>query len=216
MAYFPMFVDLKNQPCIVIGGGIVAYRKIKALLEFEAKVTAVALRFCDSILQLEMLERKQKNYETTDIENAFLVIAATDDNILNERISRECRERKIPVNVVDKKEECSFIFPAYVKKGDITAGVTTSGKCPLISGKIKNKIDEVIPDYLEELVTYLGSIREDIKSTFEDEESRKRVISQLIELGCNKHGKIQDEDVKKIMEEEKIRFSLGGSCESDY
>lgn len=211
-----MFVDLKNQPCIVIGGGIVAYRKIKALLEFEAKVTAVALRFCDSILQLEMLERKQKNYETTDIENAFLVIAATDDNILNERISRECRERKIPVNVVDKKEECSFIFPAYVKKGDITAGVTTSGKCPLISGKIKNKIDEVIPDYLEELVTYLGSIREDIKSTFEDEESRKRVISQLIELGCNKHGKIQDEDVKKIMEEEKIRFSLGGSCESDY
>lgn len=204
MAYFPMFIELKDEACIVVGGGTVAYRKIKALLEFEAKVTVVAPEFCANITALEKnIIKKQKTYETSDIEEAFLVIAATNDFDLNQRISRECRERKIPVNVVDLKEECSFIFPAYVKKGDITAGVTTSGKSPIISQKIKKKMNEIIPDYLTELVDYLGNIREEIQSSFEEEERRKKVFKQLVELGCLKHGKLTDEDVREIIKNEK-------------
>lgn len=204
MAYFPMFIDLKNESCIVIGGGTVAYRKIKALLEFEAKVTVVAPEICASITALEKnIIRKYKTYETADIQEAFLVVAATNDYDINQRISRECRERKIPINVVDLKEECSFIFPAYVKKGDITAGVTTSGKSPIISQKIKKKMNEIIPDYLAELVDYLGDNRENIQSSFEEEEKRKKVFKQLVELGCLKHGKLTDEDVLEIIQKEK-------------
>ncbi len=206
MAYFPMFMDLKNELCIVIGGGMVAYRKIKALLEFEAEVTVIAPGFCEAVLALEnKVTTKYKTYETPDIKDAFLVIAATNDFGLNARVSRECRELKIPVNVVDIKEECSFIFPAYVKKGAITVGVTSSGKSPIISRKIKQKINEIIPDYMDELVDYLGSIREEVQLSFDQEEKRKKVFKQLVELGCLKHGKLTDTDVLEIIQKEKNR-----------
>lgn len=204
MAYFPMFVDLKNELCIIVGGGQIAYRKIRALLEFEAKVTVIAPEFCEDITALGYkITKKKKGYETIDIKEAFLVIAATDDFDLNQRISGECKKEKIPVNVVDIKEECGFIFPAYVKKGDITVGVTSSGKSPIISQKIKKKIQETIPDYMAGLVDFLGNVREEVKLSFEEEEKRKKVFKQLVELGCLKHGKLTDEDVLEIILKEK-------------
>ncbi len=206
MAYFPMFMDLKDELCVVIGGGMIAYRKITALLEFEAKVTVIASEFCDAILDLEnKITAKNKRYEPQDIGDAFLVIAATNDSGLNARVSGDCREFKIPVNVVDIKDECSFIFPAYVKKGAITVGVTSSGKSPIISQKLKNKIDEIIPDYMDELVDYLGSVRKEVQSSFEQEEKRKKVFKQLVELGCLKQGKLTDTDVSEIIRNEKNR-----------
>ncbi len=204
MAYFPMFIELNNKLCIVIGGGTVAYRKIKALLEFEARVVAVAPEFCDSIQALKnKVTTKYKTYDSSDIKEAFLVIAATDDPDLNTRISGECMKFKIPVNVVDRKEECSFIFPAYVKKGAITAGVTSSGKSPIISQKIKRGINEIIPDYMEELVEFLGEVREEVQLSFEREEERKKVFKQLVELGCLKQGKLTETDVREIIRKEK-------------
>ncbi len=205
MAYFPMFVDLKDEVCIVIGGGMVAYRKIKALLEFEAEVVVIAPEFCECVRSLKnKITMINKSYETTDIKAAFTVIAATDDIYLNTRISKECRELKIPVNVVDKKEECSFIFPAYVKKGAITVGVTSSGKSPIISQRIKNKIKEVIPDYMEELVEILGDIRDEVQLSFEQEEERKQVYKQLVELGCLKQGKLTKTDIQDIIKKIKV------------
>jgi precorrin-2 dehydrogenase / sirohydrochlorin ferrochelatase len=204
VAYFPMFMELKNELCIVIGGGMVAYRKIKALLEFEAKVIVIAPEFCENILGFgNQIITKYKLYETADITEAFLVIAATNDTNLNTRISTECRELKIPVNVVDIKEECSFIFPAYIKKGAITVGVTSSGKSPIISQKIKKKIKEVIPDYMEELVDFLGDAREEVLLSFDQEVKRKNVFKQLVELGCLKQGKLTDRDVQEIIRKEK-------------
>ncbi len=204
MAYFPMFVELNNKLCIVIGGGRVAYRKIRALLDFEAKVIAIAPEFCESILTLEnQIITKYKSYDTSDIKEADLVIAATSDPDLNKRISRECMEHKIPVNVVDVKEECSFIFPAYVKKGALTVGVTSSGKSPVISQKIKKKINEIIPDYMEELVEILGEAREEVKLSFDREEKRKKVFKQLVELGCLKQGKLTETDIREIIQREK-------------
>jgi len=201
-----MFMDLKDELCVVIGGGMIAYRKITALLEFEAKVTVIASEFCDAILDLEnKITAKNKRYEPQDIGDAFLVIAATNDSGLNARVSGDCREFKIPVNVVDIKDECSFIFPAYVKKGAITVGVTSSGKSPIISQKLKNKIDEIIPDYMDELVDYLGSVRKEVQSSFEQEEKRKKVFKQLVELGCLKQGKLTDTDVSEIIRNEKNR-----------
>ncbi|MGB8453746.1 MAG: bifunctional precorrin-2 dehydrogenase/sirohydrochlorin ferrochelatase [Anaerocolumna sp.] len=204
MAYFPMFMELKNELCVVIGGGLVAYRKIKALLEFDASVAAVAPEFCESILALEgQIITKYKLYDTSDIAEAFLVIAATNDIDINTRISMECREHKIPVNVVDIKKECSFIFPAYVKKGAITVGVTSSGKSPIISQKIKKKIKENIPDYMEELVEFLGDVREEVRLSFDQETKRKNVLKQLVEFGCLNHGKLTEMDVQEIIRKEK-------------
>lgn len=219
MAYFPMFVELKNKLCVVIGGGQVACRKIKAMLEFEAEVTVVAQEFCADILALKnRITKKQKSYEAADIREAFLVIAATNDFELNHRISMECKEQKIPVNVVDEKEECSFIFPAYVKKGYISVGVTSSGKSPIISGKIKKKINEVIPDYMSELVDSLGKLRQEVQASCKEEAIRKKVFKQLVELGCLKHGQVTLEDAREIIKKETDRKKLplsGGYSETD-
>ncbi|WMJ88060.1 precorrin-2 dehydrogenase/sirohydrochlorin ferrochelatase family protein [Anaerocolumna sp. MB42-C2] len=200
MAYFPMFVDLKDELCIVIGGGMVACRKIRVLLEFEAEVVVVAPEFCECVMVLkDKITLINKFYEATDIKDAFLVIAATDDIQLNTRISRECKGLRIPVNVVDKKEECSFIFPAYVKKGAITVGITSSGKSPVISKRIKSRIKEVIPDYMEELVEILGDIRDEVQFLFEQEAERKLVYKQLVELGCLKQGKLTKTDIQDVI-----------------
>jgi len=195
-----MFVELKNELCIIVGGGMVAYRKIKALLEFEAKVVVIAPKFCENILSLQgEITLLNKEYKTSDIEGASLVIAATNDFGLNKRISSECKERKIPVNVVDVQKECSFIFPAYIKKGAITVGVTSSGKSPLISQRIKKDINNIIPDYLEDLLEILGDVREEVKMNFDTEEMRIKVFKQLIDLGCSNYGKLSRTEIENIL-----------------
>lgn len=199
MAYFPLFVDLKGKRCIVIGGGIVAYRKVKALLEFEAAVTVVSPKFCEAIIEIQDISRECKNYDKKDIEKADIVIAATNDAILNKNIAKDCKEHNIPVNVVDIQEDCSFIFPAYIKKGAITVGVTSSGKSPVISQRIKKSIQEVLPDYMEELVDLLGEIREEVKASYATEEERKKVFKQILEAGCLKQGKLTQEEVDVIL-----------------
>lgn len=203
-----MFVDLKNALCIVVGGGKVAYRKVKALLEFEATVVVISPIVCDEIIALAgEIKINRKNYETLDLENAYLVIAATADPILNARISVECTKRKIPVNVVDVQKECSFIFPAYIKKGPLTVGVTSSGKSPILSKQIKTSIKDSLPDYLEELIEILGELREEVKLRFDSQEQRKMVFKQLVELGCLKQGNLSRDDIQntiqKVLEQSK-------------
>lgn len=199
-----MFVELKDKLCIVVGGGMVACRKINALLEFEAKVVVIAPRFCPELLDIESkVAIRYKSYETSDIGEATLVIAATDDVNLNKRISSECNSRRIPVNVVDVKKECSFLFPAYIKKGSITVGVTSSGKSPMISQRIKKNINDIIPDYLEDLVEILGEIREEVKLSFDNEAMRKNVFRQLVELGYSNQGKLTRIEIENIIQKEK-------------
>ena len=94
MAYFPMFVNLKNQPCLVVGGGMVAYRKVKVLLDFEARVVVVGENICDKIYEIakksNQLELQKKCFEDADCDNMFMVIAATDDKELNHHIAEIC------------------------------------------------------------------------------------------------------------------------------
>lgn len=214
MPYFPMFIDMEEKECVIIGGGLVAYRKVEALLEFGARITLVALEVCTEIEYLtNKIHIKIKNYETTDIEQAYIVIAATNDMDVNSRISREARERKIPVNVVDVLEECTFIFPAYLKKGDIAIGITSSGKSPIISQRIKKIIDKALPPFLEELTNTLGNVRQSVKTIFPLEEQRKRVLKKIVDNGFLNQGRVAKEDIEAIVEEEKKFQANGGKNE---
>jgi siroheme synthase-like protein len=200
-----MFVDLKDKLCIVVGGGAVAYRKIKALLEFEARILVIAPKCIDKIYRLkDSLPPKQlviteRNFEAGDTYKAYLVIAATDDLVLNKKIAEECRQKNIPVNVVDVQEECSFIFPAYIKRGAVTIGVTSSGKSPVISQRLKKSIAEQLPEYLEDLADILGEARELVKKSFDTEAERKKVYIALIEAAEKQNGKLQPEQITDII-----------------
>ena len=108
MAYFPMFVQLKNKKCLVIGGGRIALRKIEVLKDFEADVTVIAPEMIPQIRQIDKIRRIFRTFMEEDFKEAELVVAATNDPKVNSEISKICMQRKIPVNAVDQKEDCSF------------------------------------------------------------------------------------------------------------
>jgi len=147
MAYFPFFIDIENKTCTIVGGGIVATRKVESLLNFGCNITVISPNFCKEMQQLHSVKLVKRNFKLNDLESSFFVIAATSDQCVNAEIGAFCRMKNILVNVVDVKEECSFIFPSIYKNGDIVAGVTTSGKSPQVSSLVRKTIADNVPKY---------------------------------------------------------------------
>jgi len=133
--YYPMMVNIKEKKCLVVGGGNVAFRKINELIEYGARVTLVSREINETINLLVKNKEKsityiQDSYKSEYINDAFIVIAATNDSNINYQIARDCKKKDILVNVVDDLESSGFIVPAKVKRGDLTITVSTNGKCP--------------------------------------------------------------------------------------
>lgn len=201
MAYFPIFMDIKGKKCSVAGGGKVAFRKIESLLKFEGSVEVIAPVICDEIRNLtgevRLVEREA---ELEDFKDSFLVIAATNKRQLNQAISEYCRQREIFVNVIDRKEECSFVFPATVKRENISIGITTSGGSPVLSSTIRKSIEQCVPEYYGELSVKLGNWREELKLRVEKEALRKKIFRELVFMGIEKEGDISRQDFEKMID----------------
>lgn len=120
MAYFPFMIDISGKRCLVVGGGKIAFHKVKILLRFGVKIFVVAPFFADDFACLENSDGQvsllQREFLDSDIDGMDFVIAATDKESVNLHISELCREKDILINVVDKKEFCSFLFPAMLQK----------------------------------------------------------------------------------------------------
>lgn len=201
MAYFPFFIDIQNKNCLIVGGGNIALRKVEALAGFGTCITIIAPRMGQDILSIQgNIKTKERNFLESDLEDAFFVIAASDDMELNQRISELCKHRGILVNVVDVKEHCSFLFPALVKKGDLTIGITTSGKSPSISRDIRVAIDDMIPDYYENLIELLGKYRPMIKEQIASLTNRTKAFKELTYIGIKDMGMLSEENVNVIIE----------------
>ena len=163
MAYFPFFIELEGKQCLVVGGGDVAFRKIRELAAENPKLTIVC-----------------REYEEKDLEGMFFVIAATDDEQCNCQISERCRQRRILVNVVDDKDKCSFYFPSLVKQGDIVAGFSSGGNSPALIKGLRRELQEQIPEYYGQLNAHLGQLRPAVKEHFDTEEQRKQFYRKVI------------------------------------
>ena len=122
MSYFPFFMEIAGKGCLIAGGGSVALRKAEKLLPFGVRIMAVAPMFCEEFRELDGVRRVERPFMPEDLEGMMFVIGATNDSAVNAEISRLCRERGIPVNIVDDRENCTFFFPALVKRGDFVAG----------------------------------------------------------------------------------------------
>ena len=184
MAYFPMFVNLKNQPCLVVGGGMVAYRKVKVLLDFEARVIVVGENICDKIYEIakksNQLELQKKCFEDADCDNMFMVIAATDDKELNHHIAGICNSKGIMVNAVDQKEDCSFIFSSYIKEKNLIAAFSSGGNSPVLAQYLKSQEKEILTPFLGELNEYMGKIRKRVIEKYDAEEKRKEIFKEIV------------------------------------
>lgn len=206
MSYFPLFMELKDRNCLVVGGGRVAWRKVKVLMDFGARVSVVAPEIIPEIGELGLVQLLEREFLDDDVQGRILVVAATDDETLNQRISRLCQERGIPVNVVDQPQDCSFIFPAYVKRGEVVAAFSSGGQSPVMTQYLKAQIRPVMTEELGELAACLGSIRDMVHSSVRTETARKHLYEELLQLGLQKGENPETEEIwnvmKKYMEQE--------------
>jgi len=149
-----------------VGGGQVALRKAKALLECGASVKVVSPELCDEMNDLARrseMEVVPRGYETADLRGVLVVIAATNDTEVNKMVAAQAESRGLLVNVVDDPEKSVFIAPAYVRRGDVTIAVSTGGRSPALARKIRIRLEsEYGPEY-GLLVELLGQIRNDLK-----------------------------------------------------
>ena len=184
MAYFPMFVNLKDQPCLVVGGGMVAYRKVKVLLDFEARVVVVGENICDKIYEIvkksNQLELQKKCFEDADCDNMFMVIAATDDKELNHHIAGICNSKGTMVNAVYQKEDCSFIFSSYIKEKNLIAAFSSGGNSPVLAQYLKSQEKEILTPFLGELNEYMGKIRKRVIEKYDTEDKRKEIFKEIV------------------------------------
>ncbi|SEM70472.1 precorrin-2 dehydrogenase [Syntrophus gentianae] len=162
MKYYPVFFDLREKVCLVVGGGTVAERKVQRLLECEASVRVVGESLSEGLQSLQKSGQIQclaGRYSAACLDGAFMVICATDDRAVNEQVMRDCRSRGIPVNVVDDPERCDFILPAIAEQGDLSIAVSTGGKSPALAKRLRRELeDQYGPEY-RELVNILGELR---------------------------------------------------------
>lgn len=196
MAYFPMFVDMTERECLIVGGGNVAYRKVMVMLDFGAKVTVVAEDICDELRKLIAGDRAnngwfssdaadritiiKRRFERKDCDGMEMVIAATDDNALNHEIAEYCKAKDIMVNAVDQKADCSFIFPSYIKEKNLVAAFSSGGNSPVLTQYLKGKEQEILTPFLGELNEYMGQIREKVIAQYDTEAERKRVFKEIL------------------------------------
>lgn len=183
MAYFPMFVDMTERECLIVGGGNVAYRKVIVMLDFGAKVTVVAEDICEELGKLTIENQItfiKRRFERKDCDGMEMVIAATDDNALNHEIAEYCKANGIMVNAVDQKADCSFIFPSYIKEKNLVAAFSSGGNSPVLTQYLKCKEQEILTPFLGELNEYMGQIREKVIAQYDTQAERKRVFKEKL------------------------------------
>jgi precorrin-2 dehydrogenase/sirohydrochlorin ferrochelatase len=141
---YPIFLDIRDRLCVVVGGGPVGWRKAKGLAEAGARVRLISARVYAEWKERSDVEIYQREYRPGDLRGAFLAFAATDDRNVNAAVAEEARREKIPVNVVDAPEEGDFSLPARFNRGDLTVAVSTNGKSPAFAVLVKDFLQGVL------------------------------------------------------------------------
>lgn len=204
MAYFPFFVDLSSRQGVIVGGGIVALRKIEKLIPFSPSLRVIAPEICPEIRQIPGLELIEREFISGDETNAFFVIAATNNAQCNHKISELCREKHILVNVVDDASNCTFLFPALVQDGDLTVGISTAGCSPTAAICLKEQIRALIPNRFNEILAFLHHQRDNIKLAIPDEKKRHLLLRKLFFAAMRAKQPLNDTEVSEILRKESI------------
>ena len=209
MAYFPLYIDIGQKKCVVVGGGQVAAGKIRQLSSFGAAVTVVAPAVCEEVRSAiarsatfrTEISLQMRTFLPEDIDGAALVVAAADDAAVNREVSACCKAAGILVNVVDEKELCSFYFPAIVRRGDVVVGMSTGGNSPALAARIRRELERSLPEDVGRAAEWLGKFREQVKQQVQGIPARKRVFERLLDLVWAR-GELSADEVNDVIAEE--------------
>ncbi|MER2491235.1 siroheme synthase CysG [Catenovulum sediminis] len=169
MEQFPIFLNLDNFPCAVVGGGDVAYRKACALLKAKAQLTIIAPDICQELAELiaeQNIEHIAQVWTPNLIADMRLVVAATDDETVNTKIYEYCEAHKILINAVDQPAICRYTTPSIVDRSPILIAISSAGMSPVLARRIRAMIETALPQSIAEIAEYAGSIRGKIKQAF--------------------------------------------------
>ncbi len=185
MDYFPLFLKLTDKPCLVIGAGDIAARKIDLLARAGAKITVIANQIGPAVAAMEdthSLSIKQKSFEKTDINGYHIIVSATDNPATNQLVAKVATEQNILVNVVDNPALCSFIFPAIIDRSPIIAAVSSGGAAPVLARLLRAKIESLIPPAFGQLAYLAEKFRSQVKEHFK-EPSQRRIFWENVLQG---------------------------------
>jgi precorrin-2 dehydrogenase/sirohydrochlorin ferrochelatase len=177
-------VDLANTPCVVVGGGEVAARKVAALCEAGARPVVISPALCDTLRrQVEEgeIDAIQRRYRVGDLVGIRLVIAATDDPATNEAVWHEAQDTGCLVNIVDDPSRCNFYVPATVRRGALTLAVSTDGNSPLLARRIARMLEQQFDMAYEAYVELLGELRPRVQAQIVEPARRKALWESLLD-----------------------------------
>ena len=181
---FPIFMNLTDRSCLVVGGGEVALRKIEQLLRADARVQVVARDLCARLQELvasQSVNHLARDFETRHLYGQALVIAATDDRRLNGDVAVMAKDRSIPVNVVDDPALCTFIMPSVIDRDPVIVAVSTGGESPVLARLLRARLESFIPAGYGRLARLLGEFRELARRKFPLMRARRRFWETIIQ-----------------------------------
>ncbi len=164
--YYPLMLDLKAKPCLVVGGGTAAFKRIRSLLEAGAKVTVVAPQASDGVREMADLGKilwEKRNFRPDDLEGKFLVLAMSDDPHVNADVERRCRSGGIMVCCNSAPTKGDVMFPSVIRRGSLTISVSTGGKSPSLSRMIREELEKSLDERLALLCEVMGEAREELR-----------------------------------------------------
>lgn len=206
MTYFPFYEKIDGKRFLIIGGGAVAAEKLGRLLQFTEAVTVIA----EDASEVKALLKERgdtgirieaRAFLPSDISDADYVVAATDDREENRRIAGLATRRGIPVNTVDDEACCTFAFPAIVKRGPLIATAFTSGKSPAFAALLRQQIEALLPERIDEILEFLGELRATLPERLPEQAQRKAFYEALLTACLTKERPLQSGEVEMLLRE---------------
>ncbi|MGA7918606.1 MAG: bifunctional precorrin-2 dehydrogenase/sirohydrochlorin ferrochelatase [Candidatus Acidiferrales bacterium] len=182
MSLFPMFVKLRDRLCIVVGGGEVAAAKIPGLIAAQAKIRVIAPEVNQQItgrVREGLVEWRRKQFESSDLADAYLVVAATNVADVNHEVYGEAEARGILCNAVDDPEYCHFYYPSVVRRGELQIAISTEGLSPALAQRLRRELETQFGPEYEPWLRWLGAVRKFLRSTKDDSEGTKQLLHEL-------------------------------------
>ncbi|SEQ99647.1 uroporphyrin-III C-methyltransferase / precorrin-2 dehydrogenase / sirohydrochlorin ferrochelatase [Nitrosomonas sp. Nm51] len=217
MDFLPVFLNVKNQRCLVVGGGAVALRKISLLLEAGAAIHVVAPALIDaleSLLQQQKITHDAHSFESRHLDGCMLVIAATNDSEINRNVYESACARNIPVNVVDSPELCTFIMPAIVDRSPLMIAISSGGHAPVLARLLRARLETLIPHAYARLAAYAAKFRPLVKQRFSYKKNRrlfweKALQGRFAEMVLSGKDKAAQACLRQLLENERDHAPRG-------
>ena len=184
MEYCPVFLRVADHPCLVVGGGEVAERKVQTLLRARARVTVISPALTEGLAALADagdIAHQPRCYHAGDVRGFWIVFAATSDESVHADVARDAEAAGVPLNVVDRPQLCSFIVPAVVSRGPLTIAVSTGGASPGMARRLREELERQFGEEYAQAIEILGAVRQRLRAQSRPPSERRRILANLVQ-----------------------------------